>query len=258
MARLQTRTVQIHQNGIGLHPLLDFTGIDAECLRPVDRSPAEHLLCLKQRRIALYLGQQRCKFHFSEEVKAVVGGRPVRAKGNPAPGIQSQFVREAPAAQFHIGTWTMRDRHSPARQNPPFLLIHIYTMGGYHIRTEESYLIQIPHRGDPVFLHAIFNLLTRFRKVDMELEPVPAGKFGSLPEFGRTYRIYGVGSHHELNPTARRVRPVHYKIFLPGFHGLAVIFHDRNSDCRPHSGSVHHRYRLFYVKIHIRKEGGAG
>ena len=36
------------------------------------------------------------------------------------------------------------------------------------------------------------------------------------------------------------------------------VVDDRDSNRRPHSGPVHHRHRLFYIKIHIREEGGAG
>ena len=257
MPGLHLRRAEVDEHGVGLLAAGDLPGVDAEEGGPVARGPAEHLLCRQQRGVARELGQQGGEFHLLTQVQAVVGGGAVRAQGDAAARFERELVREAAAAQLHVGTGAVGDGHAAGGQDLPLLGIHVHAVGGDHVLPQETELVQPAHRRGAVQADAVIDLLARLADVDVQQQAVVPGELGAALDPLAADGIDGMGREDELDASAGGVLPVLDVVLECLRLRFGMPVHDRDADRGTHTGGLRGGDGLLGVEVHVVEEGRA-
>ena len=126
-----------------------------------------------------------------------------------------------------------------------------------HIRTQETYLVQVAHRGGAVLPDAVLHLPARLGEVYVEPQPVLARERGRTAQLVSTHGINRVRRHHQLYAAAARVHPVLHEIQLLRLLGLGVVLHHGDAYCGTHPAAHDLVNGFLDVEVHIIEETGA-
>ena len=148
----------------------------------------------------------------------------------------------------------MDHRHPAARQDVPFLLVHVHAVRGNHVRSQHAQLVKIAHRRHPEGLHAILDLLLGFGHVDMEAPAVVTRKAVELLQVLPAYRVNRVGSGGNLNHGVLVLHPIAYALLLASLHFVGVAVHIGHSYRRPDALLAHGGGGSAHGEVHVVEE----